>query len=124
MITGFEEYTADLDQYEKGKLLPAIMAGMKSKVGSENAISSREAIQKMKAAGFKIDGPRFRKIMHVIRVSGMMKGVVGTSKGYYIANTPLEWGSYIKSITERCKHMISLRDAISKQYEEFKMMNK
>ena len=120
MITGFEEYTAELDQYERETLLPAIVAGMKTKLGADNAISSRQAIEKMKIKGLKIDGPRFRKILHVIRVSGMLPGIVGTSKGYYLASNHLEWGNYIKSITERTAHLAKLRDAIREQYEAFK----
>ena len=122
MIQGFEEYTRELDQYEREKLLPAVIAGMKTKIGANNAISSREAIDKMKAAGYKIDGPRFRKLLHVIRVSGMIKGIVGTSKGYFIASNDKEWFSYVKSITERTNHMLSLRNAIISQYEDYKSM--
>lgn len=122
-IYGFEQYTGELTDYEREKLLPAVVSGMETKIGAGNAISSSEAIRKMKVAGYKIDAPRFRKILHVIRVSGLIKGIVGTSKGYYIANNPKEYGSYIKSITERCEHMISLRDALTNQYEEFKTKN-
>ena len=122
MITGFEEYTKDLDQYEMKVLLPAMVNGMKTKLGERNAISATDAIKKMKEAGMKISGPRFRKIMHVIRVSGMVKGIVGTSKGYFIANTYDEWTKYLNSINERLTHIKSLRDAITDQYDDFKRM--
>lgn len=120
MIQGFEEYTRELDHYEKEKLLPAIISGMKTKIGKDRAITATEAIKLMKHHGFKISGPRFRKIMHVIRVSGLVKGIVGTSSGYYIANTPDEWTKYLTSINERAKHIVSLRDALAAQYVEYK----
>lgn len=122
MITGFEQYTAELSEYEANKLLPAILAGMKSKIGKANAISSTQAIEKMKAAGYKITAPRFRKILHVIRVSGMVPGILGDSSGYYIANSYDEWTSYLTSINERLRHIQSLRDAITNQYDNFKRM--
>ncbi len=124
MIHGFEDYTRGLNEYEREKLLPAVIAGMRTKIGANNAISSREAIQKMKDVGYKIDGARFRKILHVIRVSGMVKGIVGTAKGYYIANNDQEWSSYMKSIIDRTNHMLSLKNALASQYEEFKSLTK
>lgn len=120
MITGFEEYTRELDDYERLKLLPAIISGMKTKIGKQNAITATDAIKLMKQYGFKISGPRFRKVMHVIRVSGMVKGIVGTSQGYYIANSRDEWTKYLTSINERAKHIVSLQDALTSQYLEYK----
>jgi len=123
MITGFEEYTKELDQYELTRLLPAIYEGMKTKIGKENAITNSEAVRKMKAHGLKITDARFRKILHVIRVSGMIEGIVGTSKGYYIARNRDEWVSYLKSINERLAHIQSLRDALADQFDNWERIN-
>jgi len=120
MITGFEQYTAELSDYERDTLLPAVMRGMESKRGRENAISNKSAITKMKSVGYEITEPRFRKIMHVIRVSGMMPGIVADSNGYYIAVTNDEWEKYLDSIAERSKHIMSLRDALNDQYIKWK----
>ena len=120
MITGFFEQTKDLDDYELKTLLPAMVNSMKGHIGAGAAISSTEAIAKMKKHGMKITGPRFRKIMHVIRVSGMVPGIVGTSTGYFVANNYEEYGKYLTSINERLTHIQSLRDAITEQYDNFK----
>ena len=117
MITGFEEYTKELDEYELTRLLPAIYSGMKTKIGKRNAITNQEAVKKMKAVGLKISEARFRKILHVIRVSGMIEGIVGTSKGYYVAQTREEWVNYLRSINERLTHIQSLRDALKSQFD-------
>jgi predicted RNA-binding protein associated with RNAse of E/G family len=120
MIRGFEEFTAELNDYERITLLPAIYHGMITKLGKENAISAAEAIKAMKHHGYKITAPRFRKIMHVIRTSGMIKGILGTSKGYFIARTNDEYLDYLVSINQRLEHIQSLRDALTAQYAEFK----
>lgn len=119
MITGFKEYTQELNEYELTRLLPAIMAGMKTKIGQENAITNSAIVKAMKAAGFKVQEPRVRKILHIIRVSGMIDGIVGTSKGYYIARNREEWQTYLRSINERLTHIQTLRDALTNQYDNW-----
>lgn len=120
MISGFSEYTAELNDYENSTLLPAIYHGMITKLGREQAISSTEVIKAMKHHGYKITAPRFRKIMHIIRVSGMIPGILGTSSGYFIARTNDEYLDYLVSINQRLDHIKSLRDALTKQYADFK----
>jgi len=120
MITGFEKYTGDLTRYEQNVLLPAVISGMRSRVGGDNAISGKEAVKIMRSRGYKIDGARFRKILHVIRVSGAVKGIVGTSRGYFIARNADEWRDYLKSINERSRHVQALADALTSQYHDWK----
>jgi hypothetical protein len=120
MITGFEAYTKELTPYEAGILLPAIVRGMTSKLGKHNAVTNRKAIDGMRRAGLDITGPRFRKILHIIRVSGIIEGIVGTSKGYYIACNDDEWRNYLKSINERLEHIQALRDALTNQFDNWK----
>lgn len=119
MITGFEEYTKELSLYESSVLLPAILLGMENKIGKSNAIKNCIAIKKMKELGYKISDARFRKIMHIIRVSGMIKGIVATSDGYYIAHNSTDYAYYIKSLDERIQHITNLRNALQKQYLEY-----
>ena len=120
MIKGFEEFTAELNDYELRTLLPAVYHGMITKLGKEKAISSSEVVKAMNHHGLKITAPRLRKIMHIIRVSGMIPGILGTSKGYFIARTNDEYLDYLVSINQRLEHIQSLRDALTKQYADFK----
>jgi len=119
-IKGFEKYTEELNDYERDTLLPAMVLGMESKIGKDLAIKNGTAISRMKKGGFKITEARFRKIMHIIRVSGMIQGIVATSEGYYIASTSEEWEDYIQSITERVKHIEALRDALIEQHQNWR----
>ena len=123
MITGFEDYTCDLNGYEKEQLLPIIVQGMKKKIGAANAIKNGTAIASLKNKGYKISDARFRKLMHIIRVSGMIEGIVATSNGYYIAQTEEEWSSYMKSITERIERIQSLANALGEQHEKWRKLN-
>ena len=118
MITGFEEITKDLTEYEKDVLLPVICRGMRTKRGIDNAIKSPGIVKALRSQGYKITDARLRKVLHVIRVSGMIKGIVASSKGYYIATKEDEYLNYIKSLKERIAHITSLRAAMIEQYSQ------
>lgn len=119
MITGFEQYTDALSDYEADVLLPLIVKGMETKQGQETAVTNQVAVKKLRAAGYDVTGPRFRKLLHVIRVSGMVEGIIATSKGYYLAQTPAEWEAYLTSLRERIEHIQSLHDALADQYDNW-----
>lgn len=123
MITGFEEYTCDLTGYEKEELLPSIVQSMKKYKGEGHAIKNVIAVKALQSKGYKISEARFRKLMHIIRTSGMIEGIVATSKGYYIAQTEEEWSSYLKSINERIEHIQALEKALHEQHERWRKLN-
>jgi len=118
MITGFEEFTHDLTEYEKNVLLPLLISGTKNHQGKQDPIINKDAVIALKSKGYKITEARFRKLMHVIRVSGMVKGVIATSKGYYVATCRDDYMNYIQSLTERIRHISNLRNAITDQFNE------
>lgn len=120
MIRRFEEYTKDLTEYERDILLPVVIRGMEVRVGKENAITNAAAIAKLQSKGYVISDSRFRKLMHVIRVSGMLPGVVASSKGYYVANDDSDIQDYIESLADRIEHITALKDALIKQRNEYR----
>jgi predicted GTPase len=123
MILGFEEYTKELTDDEKNVLLPLIVRRIRYQIGKTNAVKNKTIVKSLKNAGYKISGARFRKIIHIIRVSGMVEGIVATSDGYYIAATEEEWLKYLISISQRIKHIDDLRSALRRQYKKWKIKN-
>ena len=123
MIRRFEEYTAELNDYERDVLLPVILKGMKNKIGKENAITNAEAVGKLQGKGYKISDARWRKLIHVIRVSGMLERVVASSKGYYISNDVEDLNDYIGSLTDRIEAQTALMEALKEQTHEFRTKN-
>ena len=120
MITGFEEYTCVLTEYEQETLLPMVVQSMKKYKGEAHAIKNVIAVKTLQSKGYKISEARFRKLMHIIRTSGIIEGIVATSKGYYIAETEAEWMSYLTSISERIKHIQSVETALRKQFNNWR----
>jgi hypothetical protein len=113
MITGFKEYTHELTEYEVNTLLPLFLTGLKSKVGKESAITSKEMVKKIKFMHLKVSEPRVRKIIHHIRCAGLIKNLISTSKGYYISNDVEEIFDYKQSLRERIS---SINDVLNSFY--------
>lgn len=115
MIKGFEEQTQPLTDYERETLLPLIRLGLSTKIGKANCIASSTIIRKMNAAGYKLDGPRLRKIINHIRSNDMLSGLVSTSKGYYVATNAREIDEYISSLYGRANAIQDIINALTRQ---------
>lgn len=117
MINGFENITADLSEYEKSVLMPLVIRGLKTKVGEHNAITSTKMIKALRDRGHKLDGARLRKIIHVIRVKGLVPCLVASSKGYWIETSFEKLKEYKKSLKKRADLNLRLIDAIDEQFK-------
>lgn len=100
MVTRFEEETHELTDYEQ-TLVKAFVIGLGTKIGKNKIITNKEMETKMKAKGYKVNPARIRKIIHFIRVNKMVKNLVATNRGYYVATDKEDIIEYVKSLTER-----------------------
>jgi len=115
MIKGFEEQTAPLTDYELVTLLPVIVYGLKFKVGADKVIAGSQIIRSMKQLGYKLDGPRLRKIINHIRAHDLIPGLVSTSQGYYVATSASEIDDCIESLQGRVAATQTIIDALQRQ---------
>lgn len=120
MVNGFETETHELTEYEFNKVLPAIVKGLELRIGKETAITSTEAIKKMKKLGYKISSPRWRKVVNHIRTNGLIENLVSSSKGYYIATKHSEITEYLESLKQRINSITLVYDALEYQSKNFK----
>ena len=111
MIDNFEEYTHELTNKEL-KLIPMIVKGLVTKVGKEMAITNKEMVTKLKVIGVKVTGPRLRKIIHHIRITGQVERLIATSKGYHVSNEPEEIKEYIESLEQRLSSIEFMKYAL------------
>ena len=114
-IVTFETQTYELTDYEKG-LLPNIVSRLSKKIGKQNAVTSKEVVATYKSAGYKMSSARWRKIIHHIRVNGLVKNLIATSNGYYIATTEKEKKDFITSLNQRINAITEVRNAMLKQF--------
>lgn len=115
MLKGFEQQTSPLNEYELGTLLPLIIRGLQTKIGVTRVIPGSTIIRKMKALGYKLDGPRLRKIINHIRNNDIIPGLVSNSNGYYVATSADEIDDCITSLQGRVDAIQSNIDALKRQ---------
>ena len=118
MIVGFEEISEPLTDYEQSTLLPVFVRCLSTKVGRDKAITNAKMIEGMKAFGFKVDGPRVRKIINHIRDNALVPCLVATSKGYYVATTDFDLAEYEESLKGRIDAMTQILDSIHLQRKQ------
>jgi len=119
MIKGFNKETAPLNDYERDTLLPVIIKGLKTKVGVGRIIASSKIIACMKRAGYKLDGPRLRKIINFIRANELVPCLVSNGKGYFVATSADEVDDCIASLQGRIASQQAIIAALKQQQQKY-----
>jgi hypothetical protein len=63
----------------------------------------------------KVHYRSFQKLIHYIRVNGLIKNLIAGSHGYYISNSAVEVINYLRVIKSRIKELHDVRKAIESQ---------
>lgn len=113
MITNFEDITEGLTTHENTVILPKLIELLRWRRGKENAVTNRKLVNLLTAMGHDIQESRIRKLINQIRVHGLVKNLLATSKGYYVSNDPKEINKYILSLRERAVAINSVADALT-----------
>lgn len=114
MINGFEEETANLNEYERDTLLPIVVRWLRQ-TNADRPIINRNATQWLKRNGYNCSEARSRKIVSTIRLECLVENVIATSKGYYVSDDAEEIADYIQSLRERAGAINAIADALCKQ---------
>ena len=113
MITNFENITEGLSKEETTIVLPKVVELVKWRKGKENAVSNRKLVNLLTCMGHNVSEPRIRKMINQIRLNGLVKNLLATSKGYYVSDDQTEISNYVRSLYERA----SAITAIAKTYK-------
>ena len=119
MLNGFEQQTEPLTCYERERLLPAIVCGLRHHVGESHAVTNSTIVKSLASLGYDVNAARVRKVINHIRCNGCVKCLVATSKGYYVATSPDEVVSYITSLGGREGAIRAVREALERQLDEW-----
>ena len=112
MLTTFEKFTDELNDYERTTLLPVMVKCFKKHVGEENAIKSHQIKSKMEEHGYDISDARIRKIVHAIRQHSLVPCLVATSKGYFVADEVSQVSDFIDSLQGRECAICAIKEAL------------
>lgn len=118
MITGFENETYDLTDYELQQVLPAIRSGLLTKEGVDKAVTNKAIVAGLDVnMGIKTNEVRVRKIINFIRNKNMVPQLIASSKGYYVASNRQEVVDYIESLKGREMAIRKVRVSIEQQLQ-------
>lgn len=90
-------------------VIPALVNGLKKRVGARYAIRNKTICQALAARGFeKISEAR-------IRINGLVPHLIANSHGYYVATSITEVDKYAESLKERATAILAMRKALIDQ---------
>ena len=118
MITNFEGFTYELTEYERKILQPRIVKGLSVRIGKDKAITNSAMCKALSDKGYDISEPRLRKIIHSIRIQGLIPLLLSTSKGYFVADNDEQIKNWCESMQQRINSQAQILKAIKEQYGE------
>lgn len=113
-ILGFEQHTTDLT-FDDRRTVGALVTIVKECIGKDKALTNKKLRMKLGTLGHHTKDTKIRKLIHHIRVSGLVKQVVASSVGYYIATSKGEFLEYIESLNQRARSIDEVRVALEGQ---------
>jgi hypothetical protein len=95
-------HQAPLTDHHRDMIVPLVNILNHNCKGRNNAWKAREIISEMALCGYKLGGNDLRELIWFIRQEGLIVGLCSTPhEGYFVANTPEEMDSTIKSLQSR-----------------------
>lgn len=118
MIESFYNETKPLTEYEKAALLPVMVNCLSKHIGEGQAITNGKMCEALNGKGYNVNETRIRKLINHIRINGLVKCLVATSKGYFVATNAHELNSHISSLKGREDAIKTVRNALMEQLED------
>ena len=124
MLKNFEEYTQEITDYDLVTVVPMVVDIIKAQGrGKGNTITNKAIRTLLHDAGVVLGSPKIRKIIHYIRVRGVLPYVCATSTGYYIAESRQEMEAFILSLEQREDSIRRVRRSLQIQLADAKILN-
>ena len=133
MVTGFEGLTYELNKFEKEHLVPLLVRSWERRwLEERGTVYMKEIVlglrnhytrhttdpKELKQVLKKISEPRIRKVIHHIRVNGLVPNLIATSKGYFKTENPEKLKKYIESCWERSNSFKEVALSMENQYKK------
>ena len=111
----FEQETRPLSEHEKA-MLPDVADLVETTILTGRPISSKEIIRSLNEEhNWKTSGPRLRKVIHVLRTSGEVPGLIATGGGYLVATSEKQLLDYEATLKGREDAIRAARLSIAHQ---------
>ncbi|MFA6916956.1 MAG: hypothetical protein WC222_11205 [Parachlamydiales bacterium] len=100
-------------------LMPMIVGILKNRVGENARISNREIVAVIRGRGYKTDTSKVRLLIRLIRISGQVRNLCGSTNGYWVAGSLGEMKRYMDSnLRPRWRKVLVLYMAMKTQLED------
>lgn len=117
MIKGFEEFTVEITSYEQ-RVIEIIIKRFQTKMGKINIVTAEQISIGLKGRfGIEFNESRIRKMIQYIRLNNLVSGLIATSKGYFVAQTPDEINDWIESLKSRENAIRKIREQAEQHVE-------
>lgn len=116
MVTGFEEQTKQLSEYELQQV-HFFIKSFKSHIGKDNKITSAAIEMHYRNIGKKINSSRVRAIIHHIRyhetivIGGRKYFLISDTTGYWLSCDKEEITQFAESLNQRASSILSIKQA-------------
>jgi hypothetical protein len=123
MIKNFEEFTFELTSEERF-VVDTIIRRFENRKGKQNIVTGdqiRDGINK--SLNLNFETVRIRKMIQFIRTHDLVTGLIATSKGYYVANTPEEIQDWIDSLISRENSIRRIREVAEQTVRDMRAKN-
>lgn len=115
-----------LTNFELNVLLPILIKGLKTKKGKENAVTRNQIICGLRNNGLRIGIGLLQKLINYIKMNDLVKGLMASPMGYYIAITEEELVGYERDLLHRELTIKDVRMSVKRQrtalFSEFKLI--
>ena len=118
MIEGFYNETKPLTEYEEYTLLPVMVKCLSRHKGEEQAVTNNQMCDALENTGYDVCETRIRKLINYIRINGEVDCLIANSKGYFVAESPSEVKSHIRSLLGREEAIKEVRMALEEQLKD------
>jgi hypothetical protein len=123
MIVGFEDFTVEITPEEQ-YVVNIIIKRFQTKVGKTNIVTADKIALGLKAHfGIEFKESRIRKMIQYIRLNNLVSGLVATSKGYFVAQSPDEIMDWIDSLKSRENAIRKIREQAEQHIERLNNRN-
>lgn len=104
-----------LNNFECHVLLPILTKALKIKKGKENAVTYQQIVNALSQHKVKANRKSIERVIKHIRMNGLIKGLLGSYNGYYVANSKEELMAYEEILLNRELALRNLRFCMQKQ---------
>ncbi len=108
-----EYFTEDLSEHEATVIRDMVVEEMAGRSARSMAIGAARLAKLIRKRGEKVTTPRIKKIINLIRKTGLMPNIIEGYRGYHLAQSSAELKRYTSSLQARSLALFEVCTALN-----------